>query len=148
MRIKDGLDLPGDSLAVLRTTSLLGREVRRAAAPRSEDGEPAVDAERASSSTADEIERTAQAPELEFVAEEAVEVLGRRRRQRPRHPRRDRRRRLRRPGRRAGQPHRHLSIVSGTLADQTDNIVAIIDGLDRATATLAGGDERGRRSCS
>jgi phospholipid/cholesterol/gamma-HCH transport system substrate-binding protein len=32
--------------------------------------------------------------------------------------------------------------VSGTLAEQTDNIVAIIDGLDQATATLAGGAGR------
>jgi phospholipid/cholesterol/gamma-HCH transport system substrate-binding protein len=35
-----------------------------------------------------------------------------------------------------------LGTVSSTLADQTGSIVAIIDGLDRATATLAGGDDR------
>src|SRR5690606_34108556 len=35
-----------------------------------------------------------------------------------------------------------LSVVSGTLADQTDDILQIIDGLDKATASLAGGSDR------
>src|SRR3546814_8109003 len=35
-----------------------------------------------------------------------------------------------------------LTTVSGMLADQTTNIVSIIDGLDQASATLAGGAER------
>src|SRR3546814_14372764 len=35
-----------------------------------------------------------------------------------------------------------LTTVSGMLADQTTNIVSIIDGLDQASAKLAGGAER------
>jgi ABC-type transporter Mla subunit MlaD len=35
-----------------------------------------------------------------------------------------------------------VSVVSRTLADQTGNIVTIIDGLDRATTTLAAGADR------
>lgn len=139
MRIKDGLGLPADSEAVLRTTSLLGEKFVELRPPRPEDrGEGAAEL----LEDGDEIARTAQAPELEFVAEEAVQVLGgvvtndlaalietgavgfggR--------------------GAELGSLIDSLSVVSATLADQTGNIVEIIDGLDRATVTLAGGSER------
>lgn len=134
LRIKDGLHLPKGSEAVLRTTSLLGEkfvELRRPAdAP--ETGPELVDG--------DVIQRTTQAPELEFVAEEAVQVLagvagndlaalvqtggigfgGR--------------------ATELGQLIDSLSTVSGTLSGQTSDIVAIIDGLDKATGTLAAND--------
>lgn len=134
MSIKDDVFVPQESVALLRTTSLLGEkfiELR----PVDEDdplaGTDMVDGYR--------VERTGQAPELEFVAERAVAVLG---------------------GVMAtdvatlveagsvgfggrGSELRSLvedlAVVSGTLADQTDELVAIIDGLDGATATLAGG---------
>lgn len=140
MSIKDGLELPANSEAVLRTTSLLGEKFVELRPARDEDGDevPAsgilVDG--------DEVTKALEAPELEFVAEEAVNVLagvatndlstiietgavgfG---------------------GRAAelGSILDSLSVVSGTLADQTGNIVRIIDGLDTATATLAGGAGR------
>jgi phospholipid/cholesterol/gamma-HCH transport system substrate-binding protein len=139
LRIKDDLHLPAASQAILRTTSLLGEKFIELRAP---DGA-------ARPSTGDElgapghleITSTAEAPELEFVAEEAVQVLagvagtdiasiiqtggigfgGR--------------------APELAQIIDDLSVVTGTLAGQTGDIVAIIDGLDRATTTLAAGDD-------
>ena len=132
MSIKDDVFVPVESRALLRTTSLLGEkfiELR----PLDEDdpmaGTDLVDG--------DVITETATAPELEFVTEQAVEILG--------------------AvvssdvatlietgavgfgGRTAELTSlvEDLSTVSGTLADQTDELVRIIDALDGATATLA-----------
>lgn len=140
MKVKDGLDLPANTQAVLRTTSLLGEKFVELRVPRDDDGEeqpvggPLVDG--------DVIEDTVQAPELEFVAEEAVQVLagvasndlasiietgavgfG---------------------GRAAelGTLIDSLAVVSSTMADQTADIVTIIDNLDGATAALADGSDR------
>lgn len=135
MRIKDGLELPANSEAVLRTTSLLGEKFIELRAP--EDA-----ADEAVLADGDTVQRTSKAPELEFVAEEAVNLL-------------------------AGVATNdlaslietgsvgfggravevaslldHLSTVSGVLADETGNIVSIIDSLDEATGTLAGGADR------
>ena len=134
MSIKDGVFVPLESRALLRTTSLLGEkfiELRPLDPDNPMDGTNIEDG--------DVIEATAEAPELEFVAEQAVELLG------------------------AvvatdvatlietgstgfggrGEELRTvvdgLTTVSATLADQTDEIVRIIDALDSATATLAGG---------
>lgn len=137
MRIKDGLELPSNSEAVLRTTSLLGEKFIELRPERAESGKAV--AATGTLQDGDEVVRTAQAPELEFVAEEAVKVLG---------------------GvvsndlavlietgsvgfggraAELGSLIDSLSVVSATLADQTGNIVRIIDGLDQATATLATG---------
>ena len=136
LRIKDGLRLPKASRAILRTTSLLGEKFIELRPPdglvTAAEGKQLVDQ--------DVVASTAQAPELEFVAEEAVQVLagvaggdlaaiidtggvgfaGR--------------------AVELGRIIESLSAVSGTLSGQTSDIVAIIDGLDRATATLADGD--------
>jgi phospholipid/cholesterol/gamma-HCH transport system substrate-binding protein len=137
MRIKDDLGLPDNAEAVLRTTSLLGEKFIELRVPRDEDGqEQPSDGVLADG---DEITNAVQAPELEFVAEEAVQVLagvvsndlaalietgavgfgGR--------------------ASELGSLIDGLAVVSSTMADQTGNIVAIIERLDRATATLAGG---------
>ena len=131
MSVQD-IDLPKDSTAVLRTTSLLGEkfiELRP-------NGDPTKGP---FFKSGDRIEQVDQAPELEFVAEQAVELLagvlstdiatlvetgaaG--------------------FGGRAEELHNlidELSTISATLASQTGNIVSIIDGLDQATATLAAG---------
>ena len=135
MSIKDGLDLPADSEAVLRTTSLLGEKFIELRAPGEPEGDGILE-------DGDVVERSSQAPELEFVAEEAVNLL-------------------------AGVASNDLSTlietgavgfggravelaslvdslstVSGVLAEQTGNIVTIVDGLDQATGTLAGGADR------
>jgi phospholipid/cholesterol/gamma-HCH transport system substrate-binding protein len=135
MSLEDGLELPANSRAILRTTSLLGEKFIEIRAP--EDGaaeEVLVDG--------DAIRETGQAPELEFVAEEAVEVLAG-------VAANDLAAMIETGG--VGFAGRaveltqlvdDLSTITGTLADGTADIVAIIDGLDRATATLAGGDQR------
>jgi phospholipid/cholesterol/gamma-HCH transport system substrate-binding protein len=140
MSIKDDLELPVDSLAVLRTTSLLGEKFIELRPPaEDEEGEPAEECEADVLVDGCHIVTTRQAPELEFVAEEAVQVLG---------------------GvvandlgtlvetgavgfggREAelGSLIDSIATVSATMADQSGNIVKIIDGLDEATATLADG---------
>jgi phospholipid/cholesterol/gamma-HCH transport system substrate-binding protein len=143
MRIKDGLELPDDSIAVLRTTSLLGEKFVELRPPGEEDeAESDPDCEGEVLVDGCTVPSTRQAPELEFVAEEAVQVL-------------------------SGVVSNDLatmietgavgfggravelaslidsiSVVSSTLADQTGNILTIIDGLDRATTTLASGADR------
>ncbi len=140
MKVKDDLELPADSIAVLRTTSLLGekfvelrppRDGERSTTDAACDGDVLVDGCR--------VATTQEAPELEFVAEQAVQVLsgvvtndlstlietgavgfG------------DRAVEL-------GRLIDSISVVSGTLADHTGDIVTIVDGLDRATTTLAAG---------
>lgn len=134
MSIKNDVFVPVESRALLRTTSLLGEkfiEIR----PLDEDdplaGTDLVDG--------DEIPESTEAPELEFVTERAVEILGsvvasdiailvetgsigfagR--------------------GPELRSIIENLSTISGTLADQTDELIRIIDSLDGATATLAGG---------
>jgi phospholipid/cholesterol/gamma-HCH transport system substrate-binding protein len=137
MKIKDGLALPADSQAILRTTSLLGEKFIELRPPeRSTSGKILVN-----HSTIDE-RHTTQAPELEFVAEQAVEVLGS-------VAARDLKTIIETGatgfgGRAAelGSILDSLSTISATLADQTSNIVAIIDGLDQASTTLAGSDDQ------
>ncbi len=136
MKIKDDLHLPKASEAILRTTSLLGEKFVELRAPKDDagKGDELVDG--------DVVAHTRQAPELEFVAEEAVQVLagvaandlgalvetggigfgGR--------------------AVELGRLIDSLAVVSGSLADGTEDIVAIVDGLDQATATLAAGDDR------
>jgi phospholipid/cholesterol/gamma-HCH transport system substrate-binding protein len=136
MSIKDDLFVPVESRALLRTTSLLGEkfiELR----PLDEDDPMSG----ANISDGDVITETATAPELEFVTEQAVQILG--------------------AvvssdvatlvetgaigfGGRAAELTSlvdDLTTVSGTLADQTDELVRIIDALDRSTATLAGASD-------
>jgi len=140
MKVKEGLGLPANAQAVLRTTSLLGEKFIELRPPRAADGTEL--APRGELVDGAEIEETLEAPELEFVAEEAVQVLagvvtndlttiietgavG--------------------FGGRASELSSlidSLATVSGTLADQTGTIVQIIDELDSATATLARGAGR------
>jgi phospholipid/cholesterol/gamma-HCH transport system substrate-binding protein len=132
MTIERGRDVPKDSIALLRTTSLLGEkfiELRPngdpAAGPYLQDG--------------DRLAKTAEAPELEFVAQEAIDVLGsvvasdvaglieagaasfggR--------------------GEDLNALIADLAGISRTLASRTAEIQRIIDGLDATTATLAAG---------
>ena len=140
MRIKDGLELPIDSIATLRTTSLLGEKFVELRPPaKGEEAEAAADCDGEVLVDGCRVLATQQSPELEFVAEEAVQVLG-------------------------GVVANDLgtlietgsigfggraaeltslidsiAVVSATMANQSDSIVTIIDGLDQATATLAKG---------
>jgi phospholipid/cholesterol/gamma-HCH transport system substrate-binding protein len=132
LSIKDGVFVPLESRALLRTTSLLGEKFIELRPLDEDDPMSGTDV-----SDGDVIAETATAPELEFVTEQAVQILG--------------------AvvstdlatlvetgavgfGGRAAELTslvEDLSTVSGTLADQTDELVRIIDALDRSTATLA-----------
>jgi phospholipid/cholesterol/gamma-HCH transport system substrate-binding protein len=138
LKVKDGLHLPADSVALLRTTSLLGEKFI-------ELRPPAVDATHPRSNKVlvdgDTVANTRDAPELEFVAQEAVQVLGA-------VAANDLANIVQTGGigfaGRAvelGQLIDSLSGVSSTLAGQTSNLVSIIDGLDKATSTVAGSNQ-------
>lgn len=132
MSIKDDVFIPADSSAVLRTTSLLGEkfiELR----PRDQEnpmaGENITDGAH--------IERTSEAPELEFVADKAVQLLG--------HVVTEDLVTINETasegfggrGPELKSLVESLSTVSGTLAAQTDDLVRVIDALNGATTTLA-----------
>lgn len=134
MRIRDGVRVPKDSVAVLRTTSLLGEkfvELR----PKGEPGRGPYLAH------GDRLDETEEAPELEFVADEVADVLGA--------VAADDVATLVRTGAEAfggrgddlGRLLRDLSTISNTLAERSRAITAVIDNLDRAASTLAGGRE-------
>lgn len=142
LELRDDLELPADSVAVLRQTSLLGEkfvEIR----PRTDDDD--CDQAPAASGTLVDgavISCTIQAPELESVTEQAVEILSVVAANRV-----EDLQTLIETGA-VGFGGRAVELrgliddlvtISGTLADQTTNIVSIIDGLDAASATLANG---------
>ena len=141
MRIKDGLHLPADSVAILRTTSLLGEKFIELRPPSPTSTAQQVQPQKVLAN-GDTVAHTRAAPELEFVAEEAVNVLGA-------VTANDLANLVQTGGvgfaGRAvelGQLIDSLTGVSHTLAGQTSNIVSIIDGLDKATSTVAGSDDQ------
>ncbi|MGI8663588.1 MAG: MlaD family protein [Acidimicrobiales bacterium] len=134
--------LPQDAVAELRTTSLLGEKFisLRPCAPATDGAVCAPSSAKLESGDAIPANRTKEAPELEFVANQAAQLLG---------------------GVAvndiatlvqtgsvafAGRGPElkgllsDLSIISTTLADQTGNITSILDGLDQATTALATND--------
>lgn len=134
MSIKDDIFVPQESQALLRTTSLLGEkfvELRPVDAANPTSGTDIVDGTVIADADA--------APELEFVAERAVAILGS----------------VMSSdiatlvdegaatfGGRSTELRSlisNLSTIADTLADQTDELVRIIDALDGATQTLADG---------
>lgn len=146
MSVQD-LDLPADAVAELRTTSLLGEKFiqLRQCDPKADYTTDANGVRQpACTGTTDKLARgqdikiSTEAPELEFVAEQAVSLLG---------------------GVAANDLAKlvetgsigfggrtedlralldDLSTISATLSDQSGHIVGIIDGLDKATSALAG----------
>lgn len=134
--VRNSVRMPQASQALLRTTSLLGEkfvELRP-------DGDPTKGPFLHDGSKLG-LDRTGEAPELEFVADQLVTVLGavnstnlasivetgavgfggR--------------------GRELQTLIGDLSTISGSLASRSKQIGSIIDNLDRATQTLAGGSE-------
>lgn len=71
MSIKDDIFVPLESQALLRTTSLLGEKFIELRALDPDNPMAGTDLR-----DGDRIEQTGEAPELEFVAERAVEILG------------------------------------------------------------------------
>lgn len=136
MSVRESARVPRDSTAYLRTTSLLGEKfvelrpndtAHPDRAPYLKDG--------------DRIAKTGEAPEIEFFAEEAINVLGA--------VTGDDLATLVDTGAKGfggrGEELKSLisdlSTISATLASRTDDITSIIDNLDRATTTLAGGKD-------
>lgn len=136
MSLADDVTIPADSQAVLRSTSLLGEKFVELRPPPDRSG-PVID----ELADGDRIAHTSTAPELEFVTEQAVQVLGavvssdlativdttadafggR--------------------GQQLRELVEQLSDASATLAEQSDELVRIIDGLGGAAATFADGDD-------
>lgn len=134
MSINRGVDIPENSEALLRTTSLLGEkfvEIR----PRGNPTDPPF------LQDGSVLEATAQAPELEFVAEEAVQVLGAINATDVAT--------LAETGAQAfegrGDDLRglidDLATISSTFAERAGSITDVIDNLDATAATLAAGDD-------
>ena len=134
LHLNKGIRIPRASQAVLRTTSLLGEKFVELRA----DGNPAAGP---FLHDGDTVARTSEAPELEFVADQAVTVLGA----------------ITSNdvakivdtgaegfGGRGPQLQgliSDLSQISATFASRTTEIQAIIDHLDHATQTLAAGKD-------
>jgi phospholipid/cholesterol/gamma-HCH transport system substrate-binding protein len=134
MAIDRSIHIPKDSKALVRTTSLLGEKFVELRPLGSPTATPYL-------TNGDRVLRTEQAPELEFVADSAIELLGA----------------VNSSdvatlvqtgaqafGGRGPELQRliaDLSTISGTLASRTQQITAIIDNLDRGAKTLAGGAE-------
>lgn len=136
MSVRGSTRIPKASIAYLRTTSLLGEkfvEIR----PRDTDNPAKGPFLR----DGDHLEQSGEAPEIEFVAEEAIGVLGA--------ITGDDLAALVDTGAEGfggrGEELRSLisdlSSISATLASRTGEITTIIDNLDRATTTLAGGKD-------
>ena len=134
MAIDRSIHVPKNSKALVRTTSLLGEkfiELRPMGPP---TAAPYL-------TNGDKITRTEQAPELEFFADSAIELLGA----------------VNSSdvatlvqtgaeafGGRGPELNRliaDLSTISGTLASRTQQLTAIIDNLDRGAQTLSAGAE-------
>lgn len=139
LEVQDDLELPDDSVAVLRQTSLLGEKFIELRPRRADDDCDAPAGGDGVLVDGDVVTCAIEAPELEVVAESAVELLGavvtndlttiietgaegfggR--------------------GAELRSIIEDLSTISATLAGETNNLVAIIDRLGAATDTLAAG---------
>jgi phospholipid/cholesterol/gamma-HCH transport system substrate-binding protein len=135
LNLNPGVRVPKNSQALLRTTSLLGEkfvELR----PLGNPGQGPFLA------NGDTVTNSGQAPELEFVAQSAVQLLG--------GVNADSIASLVDTGAEAfgnrGPQLRALIVdlnqISATLASRTTAIGQVIDNLDRATQTLAGGSQQ------
>lgn len=134
MRVNDGIDVPAGTTAVLRTTSLLGEKFIELRPPSEEamlEG-PYL----AAGAT---IEDSETAPEVEFVADTAIELLGA-------VEANDLATLIDAGGVGFGGQREELrslvnslGTISGTLAERSDQLVRIIDHLDGAAGQLASG---------
>lgn len=132
IHLNEGIRVPRDSIALVRTTSLLGEkfvELR----PKGDPGEgPYL-------SDGDVVTQTAEAPELEFVAQETVTVLGA-------ITAGDLATMIDTGAEGFGGRQAELrsliddfATISATFAEKTTTIQSLIDALDRTAGTLAQG---------
>jgi len=134
LHVKSDVKIPADATALLRTTSLLGEkfvELRPATAESYKTGPFLHDGER--------VQATKEAPELETVADSAIQLLG--------SIDATDIATLTNESAAAFGPHSadlrslitNLATVSASLADRTRQIGDIVDHLDKAAVTLASG---------
>jgi len=132
LAVDSAVHVPKNSEALVRTTSLLGEkfiELRPLGAPTAQpylqDG--------------DTVQRTEQAPELEFVANSAIELLGAVNSSDVATLLQTGAQAFAGRGPELQRLISDLSTISGTLASRTQQISAIIDNLDRGAQSLASG---------
>jgi phospholipid/cholesterol/gamma-HCH transport system substrate-binding protein len=134
MAIGGGVHVPKNSEALVRTTSLLGEkfiELRPLGAPTQA---PYL-------SNGDTVTRTQQAPELEFVADSAIELLGAVNSNDVASIVQTGAEAFGGRGPELNRLLSDLSTISGTLASRTQQLTSIIDNLDRGAQTLASGSD-------
>jgi phospholipid/cholesterol/gamma-HCH transport system substrate-binding protein len=132
MAIDRNIHVPKDSKALVRTTSLLGEkfvELRPNGPPTKG---PFL-------TNGDVVPRTEEAPELEFVADSAIELLGAVNSSDLATIIETGAQAFDGRGPQLNRLLADLNTISGTLASRTQQITTIIDNLDRGTQTLAGG---------
>jgi len=134
MAINSGVHVPKNSEALVRTTSLLGEkfiELRPLGPPTQA---PYL-------SNGDTVTRTQQAPELEFVADSAIELLGAVNSSDVASIIQTGAEAFQGRGPELNRLISDLSTISGTLASRTQQLTSIIDNLDRGAQTLASGSD-------
>jgi phospholipid/cholesterol/gamma-HCH transport system substrate-binding protein len=132
MAITSSVHVPENSEALVRTTSLLGEkfvELRPLGAPTQT---PYL-------SNGDTVTRTLQAPELEFVADSAIELLGAVNSSDVASIVQTGAEAFGGRGPELNRLISDLSTISGTLASRTQQLTSILDNLDRGAQTLASG---------
>ena len=136
MQINSGVRIPRASLAIVRTSSLLGEkfiELRPTGAP---DRGPFL----ADGDTIDRAD-TEEAPELEFVAQDAVNLLGAVSANDVATLIQTGAEGFANQGPALRALIGDLATISATLASRSSQITAVIDNLDRATRIVAGGTD-------
>jgi phospholipid/cholesterol/gamma-HCH transport system substrate-binding protein len=134
MAISSGVHVPKNSEARVRTTSLLGEkfiELRPLGPPTQA---PYL-------GNGDTVTRTEQSPELEFVADSAIELLGAVNSNDVASILQTGAEAFGGRGPELNRLISDLSTISGTLASRTQQLTSIIDNLDRGAQTLASGSD-------
>ena len=134
MAINSSVHVPKNSEALVRTTSLLGEKFIELRPLTSPTQTPYL-------ANGDVVTRTQQAPELEFVADSAIELLGAVNSSDVASIVQTGAQAFGGRGPELNRLISDLSTISGTLASRTQQLTSIIDNLDRGAQTLAGGSE-------
>ena len=134
MAIDKSVHIPKNSEALVRTTSLLGEKFIELRPLGSPTQTPYM-------SNGDVVTQTQQAPELEFVADSAIELLGAVNSSDVASIIQTGAQAFGGRGPELSRLISDLSTISGTLASRTQQLTSILDNLDRGAQTLAGGSD-------
>jgi phospholipid/cholesterol/gamma-HCH transport system substrate-binding protein len=134
LSIDRSVHIPKESRALVRSTSLLGEKFVELRPLGSPTAAPYL-------ANGDRITRTEQAPDIEFVADSAISLLGAVNSSSVATLVQTGAQAFGGRGPELQRLIADLSTISGTLASRTQQITAIIDNLDRGARTLVGGAE-------